>query len=78
MSHFGSLVKSLASLSVPVKMQQEIPVKSCAQASAVPVLGEVPVCCAPKMPVEHRILHEQPGEAVAKHCTLCHQSTELL
>lgn len=35
MSRFGSLVKSSASLSVPVKTPQEIPVESCAQPRAV-------------------------------------------
>lgn len=50
MSHFGSLVESLASLSVPVKRQQEIPVQFCAQPSPAPVLGHVPVCCAPQCP----------------------------
>lgn len=77
MSCFGLLVKPLASLSVPVKTQQEIPVKSCAQPRvALCARGRSSLLC-PSMPKEHRHLHEQSGEAVAKYCTLYHHSTEL-
>lgn len=69
MSHFGSLVKSSASLSVLVKMQQEIPVKSCAPGSSALCAGGCASLLFSSMPVEHRILHEQSGEAVTKCCT---------
>lgn len=68
MSHFG-LVKSSASLSAPVKMQQEIPVKSCAPGSSALCAGGCASLLCPSIPVEHRILHEQSGEVVTKCCT---------
>lgn len=68
MSHFGSLVKSLSGLFVPLKKQQESKVKSYTQPRADPCARGHARMLYLSPPTEHRLLHEQCRAAVVKFC----------